>query len=67
MANNLGLLENVKIELIKGASTTVLKATTKSDGTDAVVIPAGAYTGAQIKVTWLDDPSVSGTVTINIS
>jgi hypothetical protein len=60
--SNLGMLENVKIELSldSGASyPTVVAASTPSDGSFSILVPAAwATTHGRIRIVWLKDGTV---------
>jgi hypothetical protein len=59
--HNLGILENVRLELsLDGGSTypTVMVASTPSDGKQKVTVPPGwATPNARVRVVWVADPS----------
>ena len=68
---NLGTLDNVKIELsLDGGATfpIVLSASTKSDGKHKVLVqPAWATTQARVRITWLHPWGISTTSPANFS
>ena len=58
--NNLGALENVRLESRDGGATypTVMLASTPSDGKQKMTVsPAWAAPNARVRVVWVADPS----------